>query len=312
MKTMKKEKKGIGLSDYTRRLVLALQEADRDRTARAYATACRMLLKFAGVEELRMNEITAGLLHGFERDMCEKGRMPNTVSFYMRNLRAVYNKAVREGLAEERPNLFEGVYTGVQVTRKRALTKEEMAEMAAVAETAETPRLTRATLIFLFCFYARGMSFVDLAFLRKTDIRNGVLLYRRKKTGRMLEMKVTAGMQRILRRFEKETEGSPYLFPLIQPGCGPERRQYESALRLQNLHLKKLAAYCNILKPLSTHAARHTWATLAREARLPLAVISEGLGHTSEKTTTIYLKAFDRGVLDRANNRVAGLIRKAV
>jgi len=189
--------------------------------------------------------------------------------------------------------------------------------------------LSIAQRLFLFSFHARGMSFVDVAFLKKADIRNNILTYRRRKTGQQLEMTVSPEMRRIINSFSNDTKYSPYLFPIIKIPGRNEYRQYETALKLQNRRLKQLAAWiglsrssielstincspreANIVCQLSTHYARHTWASLAKELNYPLAVISEGLGHTSEKTTSIYLSSFDRTVLDSMNRRISRAVKK--
>jgi len=169
--------------------------------------------------------------------------------------------------------------------------------------------------LFLFSFHARGMSFVDVSFLKKSDIQGHILTYRRRKTGQLLEMNVTPEMQQIINSFANETKNSPYVFPIITTPGKDEYHQYENALKVQNKRLKQLAKYVHLPASkfqLSTHVARHTWASLAKELNYPLAVISEGLGHTSEKTTSIYLASFDRAVLDSMNRRISKEVKKEV
>jgi integrase len=155
--------------------------------------------------------------------------------------------------------------------------------------------------MFLFCFHARGMCFVDMAHLKKADLRGDTIRYRRAKTGQLIELKVLPAMRRIIDWFSPQTSGSHYLFPVITDTDGDVQLQYESGLRVQNLRLKRIAAMCGITDGLSTHVARHSWATVARNTGLPLAVISEGLGHTHQRTTEIYLASLERSVIDRAS-----------
>jgi len=314
------------------------------RTARAYRTTSRSLTHFAGKNNFTLTDIRPSLLKEFEEDMVEKGKTKNTVSFYMRNLRAIYNRAIRESLVESpKKSPFEAVYTGVEQTKKRALSREDMAllsrDLLSIRTKAQKmPKnpeaLSTAQRLFLFSFHARGMSFVDVAFLKKSDIHNNILTYRRRKTGQQLEMAVSVEMRRIIDSFKDKTKDSPYIFPIIKtPGIN-EYRQYENGLKQQNRRLKQLAAYISLSSPssrgassnyplsiihcpleitaasLSTHVARHTWASLAKELNFPLAVISEGLGHTSEKTTSIYLSSFDRTVLDNMNRKISRAVKK--
>lgn len=307
------------LSDFIEKLCDELIRTGRERTARGYQTLMNRVIGFTGDKNLQLKQITPLLVRRFEYKLQQEGKAVNTISFYMRNLRAVYNKAIRQGLLPVFPqDPFEDVFTGVKVTRKRALTKEEMSKIDHILNKmysfGEKQKRTdlglrNSCLLFLFSFYARGMSFVDMAYLKKENLRNNVISYRRKKTGQLMEVKVTASMRHILQLFEAATDGSPYLLPIIHKIGISERLQYESALRIQNNRLKRIASLCGLEKNLSTHVARHSWATIAKKEHLPLAVISEGLGHTSEKTTAIYLASFDRSVLDRANEKVARAIK---
>jgi len=335
-------KSGVPMLPFAERLSNKLTAHGQFRTARAYLTASRGLAHFSGKECFTLTDIHPSLLKEFEANMLEKGKTLNTVSFYMRNLRAIYNRAIRDSLVESpKQNPFEGVYTGVEQTKKRALSREDMALLSRdllskKGQEGDTPKnlevLSKAQRLFLFSFHARGMSFVDVAFLKKSDIWNNVLTYRRRKSGQQLEMIVTPEMRRIMDSFQAETKASPYIFPIIKRPGENEYRQYESGLKRQNKNLKVLAANCGLqaipsrfglgrssiqlsafsFSPakLSTHIARHTWASLAKELNYPLAVISEALGHTSEKTTSIYLSSFDRQVLDRVNREVCGLVKK--
>lgn len=241
----------------------------------------------------------------------------NTVSFYMRNLRAIYNKGVRLGkINRVEEDLFYRVYTGVYATPKRSAREEDIAKVVKWLEKEENKEssqkgspLVFSSYYFLFCFYARGMSYVDMAYLKKTDIREDRICYRRRKTGQLLEIKLTPEMKRILSFFRVFVKDSMYLFPIV---CreGEERLQYESGLRLQNRRLNQLSARIGLTMSLTTHVARHTWATIAKKERISISVISESLGHRSEKTTAIYLASFDRHILDRANRKVAHSIKK--
>jgi integrase len=170
-----------------------------------------------------------------------------------------------------------------------------------------------ALMYFLFCFHARGMAFIDLAFLKKNNIQDGYIYYFRMKTGKPLSIKITSHMEQILKHFSPAVKDSPYLFPIIHPEKGNERKQYETALTLQNRRLKMLGRMAGIAKILTTHVARHTWATIARKKNVPLAVISECLGHRDERTTIIYLDSLETSVIDDASELVsAEICREAI
>ncbi|MCD8102363.1 MAG: site-specific integrase [Alistipes sp.] len=286
----------------------------RPRTARAYRSAVKSLVRFNGGRDLFLDEVCPALLREYERHLLDRGLQMNTVSFYMRNLRALWNRAVSAKLlnrAESSP--FADVYTGVYETRRRALDRQDINALAllekkiAVTDT----RLRNALLYFLFAYHSRGMSFIDLAHLKKSDVRDGTIIYRRRKTGFYMEVKITRPMKKIMDRFRAVTKGSPYIFPIIDPSAPDPRLLYESALNRQNRLLKELAGIAGLEKNLSTHVARHTWATMAKRMGYGVNIISEGLGHRDTKTTSIYLASFERSALDELSNRVSRAVRAA-
>lgn len=335
------------LTAFAEKLASDLCKSAQERTARAYRTAVAGLILFNKEQDIRLEHINSSLIRAFEKDMKQRGKSMNTISFYMRNLRAIYNKAIAEGRIQPRlENPFMHVYTGVCITKKRALTKEEVKLLSnldlkltdgnhykqeckkadgnpkktAVAGTKSvfpnpeplSPELQKSLALFMFCFHARGMSFVDMAYLTRENIKNGTITYFRKKTGQLLEVKVNPAMQSIIDFFAEETRYSNYIFPVITDPYRNRRQQYENGLRLQNSHLKRLAKIAGIDKIISTHVARHSWATIAKKEKLPLWVISEGLGHSNEKMTYTYLASFDRSVIDKASDQISKAIRKAV
>ena len=316
----KDESKLLG---YGERLANDLEKCDRVRTARAYRTVIRGLVKFNKERDIPLEQINSCLIKEYESYLKKQGRMPNTVSYHMRNLRAIYNKAIKEKRARCRTNEdpFSGVYTGVTKTMKRSLSLEELRRLYKLDLNAliknsrfgspkykQLNNLYTARHYFTFCFHARGMCFIDLAYLRKSDIHDGVIRYARKKTGQQMEMALTSEMKEIISHFSRQTTGSPYVFPIIGDRHKNHRLQYENALRVQNLRLKQLASLAGISKRVSTHVARHSWASIGKQNNIPLSVISECLGHTSERTTQIYLSRLDNSLLNDANERVVSAI----
>ena len=310
------------LAGYTELLVRELEQREQDRTARAYRTVVNGLIAYNKGVDIPLYQINSCLIKSFEVHLKKEGKLPNTISYYMRNLRAIYNKAVNSkhiaNTAGEKP--FAGVYTGITKTMKRAMSLDELKELHSLdfadmlkdkntepQEHVRIEKLHSAWRLFFFCFHARGMCFIDLAFLQKSNISGGVLRYCRKKTGQQVEIKITDELQRIIDSFASEVKYSPFLFPIIKDNGKKQRLQYENALRLQNNHLKKLSMLACI-RPISTHVARHTWATIGKQVNVPLHVISEGLGHTSEKTTLIYMGLLENSILDEANDLITSTI----
>ena len=259
------------LPAFTEECARCLEADGRFRTARAYRTATRSLVGFTGKKNLSLSEIDAPLMKRYEEHLKAKKRSLNTISFLLRNLRVVFNKAIDEKrMLRPKANPFLKLCTGIYPTKKRALGKTEINRLSRLDRTDSKGkaknRKRKAVLsssqsdalkYFLFCFHARGMSFVDMAFLKKSDIRNGEIFYRRRKTGRSLTLKLNAPMREVIDYFAERTKDSPYVFPVIDPEKGNEYKQYCSALTRQNKILKSIGKKAESGKPLSTHVARH-------------------------------------------------------
>lgn len=291
---------GTTLGAFAGPLIDRLAAAGRVRTAETYSGSLLSFRRFAG-GDVPLSRITAPLMEEYEMYLESKGLRRNTVSFYMRTLRAVYNRAVETGSVSD-ATPFRGVYTGVERTLKRGLDPRTVARIAA-APLSDAPALAYARDLFLLSFYLRGMAFVDLAFLRKDDLRDGVLTYARRKTGQRLHIRWEPCMAALAARRAAVPE-SPYLLGIIRRPGANERNQYLSASRRVNASLHELGRRLRLAAPLTMYVARHSWASIARASHVPLPLISAAMGHDNEATTRIYLATLDGAALDRANRRI--------
>ena len=146
------------------------------------------------------------------------------------------------------------------------------------------------------------MSFIDMAYLKKADLRNGRVTYRRSKTGQLLIIEWTKEMQMILDKYPENKSG--YLMPIIRNPGTNERSVYQNAGYNINHNLKRIAEMVGVTIPLTLYVARHSWASAARTKGIPISVISEGMGHDSEMTTQIYLAGLDTSAVDKANSLI--------
>ncbi len=302
-------RKKNSLRTHVIRLSEELKAENRIRTARAYIGTLNCVLRFTDTDDISLGEISENFVKDLETFLKMRGCRLNTISFYMRNLRAIYNKAIdKELLHAPEKNPFLKVFTGNAQTSKRALSKSEITLIKNwkndEADKRSKDALLHAKLYFLFSFYTRGMSFIDMAYLKKEDVNNNVICYARKKTGQTIHVQITPDLKKIIRFFEQETSDSIYLLPIITKPDKPERTQYESALRTYNNNLKKIRSMTGINKALTGYVARHSWATIAKYMQVPIEQISESLGHSNIKTTMIYLAAFDQSILHRVNMKV--------
>lgn len=278
-----------------------LHRQGRERTSEIWQTTLQSFRHFRNGLDLYFPFLDRFLIGEYEIYLKNKGLSRNTTSFYMRVLRTAYHAAVEEGLTENKTP-FRKVYTGIDKTVKRAVGIEDIKRIRSL-DLSSQPALEYSRDLFLFSFYMRGMSFVDMAYLQKTDLSNGYLSYRRKKTGQLLTIKWTRQMQEIVNR---HTSDSAYLLPIIRKYDGTERHQYLCQLIKINRLLKRVGELADLNISLSTYVSRHAWASIAREKNIPLAVISEGLGHNNELTTQIYLDSIKNTEIDKANQLILG------
>ena len=299
--TFKQSAKEYSLFNFMQGIIVRLQRMGKQRTSETYHATLCSFMQFRNGKDILLEEIDADMMLTYEAHLRNKGLARNSTSFYMRILRAVYNRAVEKGMTAN-CNLFKSVYTGVDKTIKRAIPIKAIKQIKNLDLTMR-PSLEFARDMFLFSFYTRGMSFIDMAFLRKRDLANGVLTYRRRKTGQQLLIRWEKCMQEVVKKYESTVE-THYLLPIITKVGKDERAQYEAMLRRVNYGLKKIATLAAIPIKLTMYVARHSWASAAKSKNIPISVISEGMGHDSEMTTQIYLASLDTTVVDRATAQI--------
>jgi transposase len=288
------------LFNYMESIIVKLKQNGKVRTSETYKATLNSFKKFRQDEDIMLDCLTSGIMEAYEAWHNKRGVTPNTISFYIRILRAVYNRAVEDDIIENR-NPFRHVYTGVDKTVKRALPLPVIKKIKTL-DLSLNPSLDFARDMFLISFYLRGMSFIDMAFLKKSDLKNGYVTYRRHKTGQQLVIEWTKEMQLILDKYPENS--TDYLLPIIRKPGTNERYTYRNVGYNINHNLKIIAKMVGITIPLTLYVARHSWASAAKAKGIPLSVISEGMGHDSEATTQIYLASLDTSVVDRANSLI--------
>ena len=315
-------------------LAYAMSEAEHLRAVGRYGVAKNHVsayrrfggfLESIGMKDVSFRQMTPQLLSDFEDWLKLQLICRNSSSCYLRSLCTIWNKAVRDGLATGRTatgrtyvfeNPFTGTYRGRCTTRKRAINSVSIGQVynldieAALTADIQKPvgtklrahidRLLLSRDLFIFSFCARGMTFVDMAHLRKSEVAGGVFVYSRRKTGQRIEVRIEPLMQTIIDRHPTSTG---YLFPILSDNDTPltAYKKYRNALHLYNKSLREIGELLGIPK-LTSYVARHSWATSARENDLPIPVISQALGHNSLTTTEIYLKSLESSAIDEANS----------
>lgn len=273
-----------------------------------YISAANRFMEFRHHEDLTFSQMTSEMMEMYQAWLFNRGVGQNTVSFYLRTLRTFYNKAVETGHAPAN-DIFAHVQTANVRTAKRAISVKDIRKI----ENLDLPTgssLDKARDLFLLSFYLRGMAFVDMAFLKKTDLKCGLVSYNRRKTHQNLNIEWMKPMQAIIDKYAEQTKNSPYLLPIL---TGKESSPYTAYRKVEhntNYNLKKIGEMVGLKIPLTTYVARHTWASVALHMNIPIATISQGMGHNSYQTTQIYLQSLDVATINEANKRIIKTISK--
>lgn len=303
------------LSKFMSSIIEELRKEERYSTAYIYNYALKAFTASKGGGEIFFSGLTRQSLKHFQKFLEDKQCSYNTISTYIRALRAVYNRAVDRRMISGELRLFAGLKTGIASERKLAVTAQQMNNL--IRNDKETHRsmpqaVRRAQDILQLMLQLQGMPFVDLAHLRKVDLKGDTLTCYRQKTNTEIYVKVMPETMKLLQRYLNKKPDSIYLFNFLSGQAKGEEayKEYINALRHLNLDLKKLSGIKNMKNlKISSYTARHTWATIAKYCHIPEEVISEGLGHSSLEVTRTYLKSFEGKELFQANKAVINYIK---
>jgi len=313
--TIMKTQKYPSFCTFTTLQINNLIDDGRFGTSQTYAKALSSFVRFLQTpdesrRDILFTEIDSLLIYRYNRFLKRRGIIPNSVSFYNRVLRAIYNRAVKQyRFPDKHP--FDDVYTGVDKTISRAISANAIARLLTL-DYRYDKSLEFSRDIFIFSYATRGMAFVDIAFLKKSNIHGDRISYSRKKSGRHLEVRIEGLARQIIDKY-KDAD-SEYILPILSAGMDDAKayHTYQSKLTTYNKKLKELAKSLKGPTYLSSYVSRHSWATTARNSNIPMGIISESLGHSSEKMTRIYLGSFDSRLIDDANRKLMGQIKKFV
>jgi len=307
---------------YMLEIITRLEKTGKIGNSKAYKNTHGVFSKFLDLRDIPFHELDYKKIKKFEEHLLSSNLKINAISFHMRTLRAVFNRAIKEGLVDQEYYPFDNYKIKREKTIKRAIIKGDISNIKNLDLSTE-PELDKARDYFLFSFYARGMSFVDVAHLKVSNIYNDRIVYSRNKTDQKFTIQITPQIQEILSKYSdlkfdevevtytqsgrtktKIEKRDKFIFPIISNPDGDTYTQYRNALRLTNKKLKIIEDMLELPIRLTTYVSRHSWATIAKKEGVPTAVISEGLGHETEKTTQIYIDSFANDVLDEANVKI--------
>lgn len=303
---VKEKKSKTTLFSYAKLISKKMLDAGRIGNSKYYVASMTAFKKFRNYKDLTFDELNYKMIIRFEEHLQKQNCKLNSIAAYMKVLRALYNGAIKEGLAKQDYYPFNKYKIKLEKTTKRAIVKGSISEMRQL-DFSNRPELELPRNIFLFSFYCRGMSFVDIANLQAKNIIGDRLYYSRNKTNQKFTIRLTEPMQEIIKKYNDLKVPNSYIFPMITNTDGDTYLQYQNAMRRTNKKLKIIGKMLKLSIPLTTYVSRHSWATIAKREGVPTAVISEGLGHETERTTQIYLDSFENQVLDDANDLITDI-----
>lgn len=307
--TIKGEKAAVPtFFEYGYTWVERLKVGGKVGNARAYENTLKRLETFLGHSKLKFSDINYEFLEDFQAGFRGNGAKQNTIAFYLRTIRTIYNKAIKAKIVQRKDYPFEDFTISHESTAKRAVSKGVIQKL----ENLDLPagsRIWHSQQYFLLSFYLIGISFVDLSYLRWTDIQSGRLMYKRKKTGKIYNIKLIDKALLILEQYRTIGNETPYILPIIPISASGDliKEMYHTrqGSKYCNIDLKKMATLAGICENLSTYVSRHSWATIARNLGYSKDLIAEALGHEyGNDVTGIYLDHYSNGVIDAVNERV--------
>ena len=291
---------------FTKQIIAEMKAANKHGNASIYETVLNFVIKNNGDQDIMFHRINYQFLKHLETQHLSAGNSVNSLSVYMRTLRAIFNRAIKEDVAKKDWYPFDKYTIKSTQTKKRAITREDIQKIENYQPVKDSQQF-HARNYFLFSFYMIGINFADMAHLKPANIINGRLEYSRLKTSRNYSLALFDKPQAILDYYMKGKKKNEYIFPIIKRD-DPEliRKDIKNGLKTFNKYLRKIAEDLDIESDLTSYVARHSWATIGKHMNIPIQVISEGLGHDSIQTTQIYLDSFDKNVIDEASRMIVG------
>jgi integrase/recombinase XerD len=289
------------------KLISQMFESKRTGNAIVYQTAVNRFLQFCNKDDIPFDKINYKLLDGFIHSLTVQGLKINSISNYLRSLRAIYNRAVKEKLVERSLYPFYDIKIKVEKTQKRAISNDDVLKLKnAAVEVGSAP--WKAINFFFLSYYLIGMSFTDLAYLKKENIVDGRLVYRRRKTHKNYSIMIFPETEAILEKLN--SSNSKYLLNIITPDVHEDsieaKKRISQWIKTTNKYLKRISESEKINGKITTYVSRHSFATIAKRLGYSIEMIAEALGHElgSSKITSIYLDSFDREVVDDMHYKV--------
>lgn len=300
--------RNISVSEYLESIIQGLMKENRVGNATHYQALYNSLEKFSKINQLQFVDIDVAFLNKYETHLRGIGNKGNTISIKMRTLKAVYNRAVKDNVIKPDYYPFNdyNVSKLKDTTRKRSISKEDIQKIIDLDVKVITKRpqslIQFSKDLFLFSYLGCGINMVDMAHLRKENLFDSRVMYKRHKTGKQISFLLHPLAKDIMEKYNSNLTG--YIFPILDDSvhttAEQQFRRIKKITYVANKNLKKIGDAIGLQIPLTTYVSRHSFATILKRSGVNVAIISEALGHSDLKTTQIYLDTFENSQIDEA------------
>lgn len=295
--------KTITVGELFKQHIYCLEEEKRTGYRLSIQQTYNSLIKFNRHLDIPFSEMDYNWLKRYEAWLRKQGKSENTIGIRFRNIRMIFNLAMNMELVKPENYPFKKFKVSklYQDTAKRALSKEEVLPIINYPITGTDYYTKLATNLFTFSYFMGGINFVDMAYLTERNIIENRLIYHRRKTGKLINLPMQERALLVLKEYKKSNE--PYLFPILSSKHKTEQQRLNrlhKVITKVNKALKAIGEELHIPIKLTTYVARHSYATVLKRAGVSTSIISESLGHSSEKVTQIYLDGFENCQIDKA------------
>ena len=301
----------MNFGEYLDYFIQQLKEENRLGYAESFKGLKSSIILYCDNLDFLFSDIDQQWLKGYEMFLIRSGKKENTVGIRFRSLRVLYNRAVSEKLVKREYYPFDDfkVSRFHEQTMKRAISKEDIKRIMSLdlhtVTTYHSPYLSLGRDLFLFSYLSCGINLTDMARLRYCDVFEGRLSYHRQKTGKLISFQLQPLALDIIEKYRKpEATPNDYVFPIL------DRKVHKTAVQIRdkvrkankaaNKALRRIGKELGIPIDLTTYVARHSYATVLKRSGVSTAIISESLGHSSERVTQIYLDSFENSQIDEA------------
>ncbi|MCA0152915.1 site-specific integrase [Winogradskyella vincentii] len=290
---------------FAQELIDQMLATNKTGNAIVYRTAMNRFLDFCD-KDIMFTDIDYKLLDKFRHHLQLRGLKQNSISNYFRTIRAIYNKAIKHKIVDRSHYPFYDISIKSQRTANRSISRRDIKNLINLPFEPKTQSY-KALNYFMLSFYLRGMSFTDMAYLRRSNIIKNRLHYTRRKTHKQYDVKLFSQAKSIINHLHQADQN--YLLPVLPNDIIEDsldaKRIIKQWIKTTNKYLNRLSLELHSEVTLTTYSSRYSFANIAKQLGYSNELIAEALGHSyGNRTTSIYLDAFDTNKIDAMHQHI--------